>query len=619
MALTKPQKPILNLGAVSPLDYGAIGDGVADDTAAVQSALTSGKPVFDFGEKIYKVTSQISVVQPSLIIEGKLRITSTVTSGRAIAISGTAKTGTTLASDVRTASNTIVVTDASNIEVGDVIKIIDSTTTYREWPYQSSSYNFNYGEIQQVIAKSGTTITVGDSLYLGYTASQTVNVIPYTPCEFSIEGLEMDRDTIAANESGGLIGISYCANSIMSNSSFKGNNSSSTIGWNVSYGCLIESCVVNGEYSSGTGYGIQMNGSTSCAVKNSRGSRCRRMVDFSGSHPSHNCGVTGCVVSGVYSDGSGLGSHGTANKSYYIGNTITNSRYGIQCRSPFNLISNNTITNCNFGIVCTNAPGTTIENNFVTLRTDYTTNNPTAGVVDFLVYDYNAADGNVLDLFDDAGGLVVRNNVATARNNIITFGGTPDIDFVDINNNTFYLQNNASGSDVHFINGAANTSANSRLYDNRIIISNGTYTKFDTFKINAEAMNGPIDLSDTTLLNSSVIEVWGGAGSVSAETWTFGIISRDPDGKKIRFTGEVAFTVSGGGAKLRMSGLNSGESGAFTVYKVTIGGSDGAMEVLSDNTNNFYFSDNPAGYNNTIADGTYTMVFDIEFEYRYAT
>jgi hypothetical protein len=59
MALTKVTYSMINGAAVNVLDYGAIGDGVTDDTAAIQTAINTGLPVYlPAGQ--YKLTTTIT-------------------------------------------------------------------------------------------------------------------------------------------------------------------------------------------------------------------------------------------------------------------------------------------------------------------------------------------------------------------------------------------------------------------------------------------------------------------------------------------------------------------------------------------------------------------------------
>ena len=64
MSLTKVTYSMIEGAAVSVLDFGAAGDGVADDTAAIQAAISSISPdggYIWFPAGTYKVTAQINI------------------------------------------------------------------------------------------------------------------------------------------------------------------------------------------------------------------------------------------------------------------------------------------------------------------------------------------------------------------------------------------------------------------------------------------------------------------------------------------------------------------------------------------------------------------------------
>ena len=68
MSLTKVSYSMITGASVSPLDYGAVGNGVADDTTAIQLALNAGLAI-DFGsaEYTYKVSAALTVQSQSFL------------------------------------------------------------------------------------------------------------------------------------------------------------------------------------------------------------------------------------------------------------------------------------------------------------------------------------------------------------------------------------------------------------------------------------------------------------------------------------------------------------------------------------------------------------------------
>ena len=62
-----PQRPALSRGMIDVLDYGAKGDGVADDSEAIQAAHDAGPGILFFPAGTYKVTRTVRVTKTTII------------------------------------------------------------------------------------------------------------------------------------------------------------------------------------------------------------------------------------------------------------------------------------------------------------------------------------------------------------------------------------------------------------------------------------------------------------------------------------------------------------------------------------------------------------------------
>lgn len=93
MALTKVSYSMITNAPANVLDFGAVGNGVADDTVAIQAALNSGAKTIFVPAGTYKITTLTIPEKVSLSGEGSTNtIFQTATSAEAITFSGTYNT-----------------------------------------------------------------------------------------------------------------------------------------------------------------------------------------------------------------------------------------------------------------------------------------------------------------------------------------------------------------------------------------------------------------------------------------------------------------------------------------------------------------------------------------------
>jgi hypothetical protein len=180
---------------VSVKDFGAVGDGVADDTAAIGLALdavgaSGGVLVFPPGR--YLITSGINKrfadgVTVSIQGYGAVIDASSVSSLNVIQLGGQRVSSTALGANVSKNSDTFTVASASGITPGRIL-LISSTDLWNP-----SRPAYVKGELALVELIGGTTITNSNPLYDGYTAATTTVHLLDMP-QVIVEGLEIECD-----------------------------------------------------------------------------------------------------------------------------------------------------------------------------------------------------------------------------------------------------------------------------------------------------------------------------------------------------------------------------------------------------------------------------------------
>lgn len=297
--------------------YGATGDGVTDDSVAIQAAIDaapSGNTVF-FPPGNYLTSVSINVLKPLCLVgaDSGTRILTTVdTLNTALVIHGnpTITLSTTLGGAVVKGANSVVLTSVAGISVGQVICIRDTIL----WPYDPRA-GVTYGELNIVKSITVATNTVALEIPAATAYLSGVPVTVYTlPSGLAIRNLTIERSPATSNTAIG-ISIADWWWPRVENVRVKGFGAVG-ISEEACIGASFENVFAeDGFYSGvGLGYGIQVNSSILSTIKGGFHNN-RRGVDFSGTIPTRYCTVADSWASGSYAsadDVQGFGTHGGA-------------------------------------------------------------------------------------------------------------------------------------------------------------------------------------------------------------------------------------------------------------------------------------------------------------------
>jgi len=395
--------------SVSVKDFGAVGDGVADDTTKIQAAFDSGAETILIPDGTYLVSSGLTIAHSVKIIgEGDATIDgSTIANGSTfndvtvLNIYGSGLgSNLSVSSDITAGDNTITMADTSSLLAGDDI-LISSQQLMVDGYGNSSNKRGEQATIDTV--DSGTQITLRSGTLFSYTAASPTIVREIG----MLSGVTLqDFSVIAGGVSSWHTGIKleYLKSFNLSNINVKGGEDVgistfySTDGV-ISGGLIEDSTNPDGGLASstGTGYGVSLYyASNNISLVGIRFNNCKRGATGGALYPSVYNKVLRCYVE---NGKNGLGGHEPCWWWTLQDNVVRGmTGVGFNVRGQYTKLINNTIADC--------------AGNGIIVRTYYV--NPTGLVGTELIgnvmdntagiyLDGDATDGRVIDTIISGG------------------------------------------------------------------------------------------------------------------------------------------------------------------------------------------------------------------------
>lgn len=526
--------------------YGAVGDGAADDFNALSKAIaaSSGKTiVLADGETYLTNTAIVHTGDIDLRTNGadKAIIFHNGQTLVPLTVQGTTATTKTLSASQQINNRGWDVADSSGVSVGMLMEV-KSTTLW----YHDNRGVARKSELHKVGSIVGNTIFSEDPANDGYdTGAETVTLTFYNPIKVNLTNIEIKcvhpaTGVGAANVTG--LSISHADGGKITNVDL---TDAADIGISLAR-CYRTSVFGGRTYGANaflTGYGVQTNGCSHTIVLLRSFWECRRGVDISGdsvvSRHSLIAGNTN-LGGGFNSEGTiygweetsatgapqfGFGSHGPADHTIYRGNKIAQMHTFINCRGRNEIIEDNYfIGRCRFGAIKLSfGENVRIKNNFVytgwedTLKDD--TIHETGGNI-----NTRRADWFVEFAASYLGGqIVIEDNDVQIQDRFLTFESTGVQDNVTLARNKvrFETQGSTDAVALAYNEGTTQDVVGWNIVDNDYsrVSGTGAVTRFTNLTLGSSELAESFSFSDTwTPTTTAVLNVAAHSGVLSQFT-----------------------------------------------------------------------------------------------------
>ena len=332
---------------VSVKDFGAVGDGVTDDTAAIQAAINTGEAIVSLAGGTYRVDSTITIRSDLILEDGTLDFGNATAGDTCLSADGTRTETQALTGNATEGDQTLTVADSSAYSEHDWL-LIDSTAVW-----DASNTSSPIGEIVQVDSQAAGVITVRGGVMDSYATADSAQVRLITP----IKDVTLRNVTILGNDTdnNSLTGfrIAYGTNINVESCTFK-KLSGTGISLISCWLSRVTNSFFQDAYDAGSGYGVAISSAVQDVVISDCSFEFMRHSVSHGTASGHpgigrrllitdNNVVSSAPATGG-SGGDAIDTHAASEEVHITNNTVANSSgsaINIECTSG--VVTGNTI------------------------------------------------------------------------------------------------------------------------------------------------------------------------------------------------------------------------------------------------------------------------------------